>query len=90
MRDCNVIRSNHESERRGETFASGKNYAGRNPNQACVTADAASWKSRLETRLRLCENYVEAMWLMLQAEELTISSSQPEKRTPLENFSMKR
>jgi hypothetical protein len=69
-------------------FCLKKNYSG--PQPACVTAEAASCKFRRETRLELCENYVKAMWLMLQAEEADDFVIAPEKRSPLENFSMKR
>lgn len=66
---CNGILFNHESERRGETFVSRK-----------ITRAATRIKLGLQKRLYLgnldarrdwgyAKDYVEAMWLMLQAEE---------------------
>lgn len=66
---CNGILFNHESERRGETFVSRK-----------ITRAATRIKLGLQKRLYLgnlearrdwgyAKDYVEAMWLMLQADE---------------------
>ncbi len=66
---CNGILFNHESERRGETFVSRK-----------ITRAATRIKLGLQEKLYLgnldarrdwgyARDYVEAMWLMLQAEE---------------------
>jgi GDPmannose 4,6-dehydratase len=66
---CNGILFNHESERRGETFVSRK-----------ITRAATRIKLGLQKKLYLgnldarrdwgyARDYVEAMWLMLQAEE---------------------
>jgi len=66
---CNGILFNHESERRGETFVSRK-----------ITRAATRIKLGLQEKLYLgnldarrdwgyAKDYVEAMWLMLQAEE---------------------
>ena len=66
---CNGILFNHESERRGETFVSRK-----------ITRAATRIKLGLQSKLYLgnldarrdwgyARDYVEAMWLMLQAEE---------------------
>lgn len=66
---CNGILFNHESERRGETFVSRK-----------ITRAATRIKLGLQKKLYLgnldarrdwgyAKDYVEAMWLMLQAEE---------------------
>lgn len=66
---CNGILFNHESERRGETFVSRK-----------ITRAATRIKLGLQDKLYLgnldarrdwgyARDYVEAMWLMLQAEE---------------------
>jgi len=66
---CNGILFNHESERRGETFVSRK-----------ITRAATRIKLGLQQKLYLgnldarrdwgyAKDYVEAMWLMLQAEE---------------------
>jgi GDPmannose 4,6-dehydratase len=66
---CNGILFNHESERRGETFVSRK-----------ITRAATRIKLGLQQRLYLgnlesrrdwghAKDYVEAMWLMLQADE---------------------
>ena len=66
---CNGILFNHESERRGETFVTRK-----------ITRAAARIKLELQEKLYLgnldakrdwghAEDYVEAMWLMLQQEE---------------------
>jgi GDPmannose 4,6-dehydratase len=66
---CNGILFNHESERRGETFVSRK-----------ITRAATRIKLGLQQRLYLgnlesrrdwghARDYVEAMWLMLQADE---------------------
>ena len=66
---CNGILFNHESERRGETFVSRK-----------ITRAATRIKLGLQKRLYLgnldaqrdwghARDYVEAMWLMLQAEQ---------------------
>lgn len=66
---CNGILFNHESERRGETFISRK-----------ITRAATRIKLGLQDKLYLgnldarrdwgyAKDYVEAMWLMLQAEE---------------------
>jgi GDPmannose 4,6-dehydratase len=66
---CNGILFNHESERRGETFVSRK-----------ITRAATRIKLGLQNKLYLgnidarrdwgyARDYVEAMWLMLQAEE---------------------
>lgn len=66
---CNGIMFNHESERRGETFVSRK-----------ITRAAARIKLGLQKKLYLgnldarrdwghAKDYVEAMWLMLQADE---------------------
>jgi GDPmannose 4,6-dehydratase len=66
---CNGILFNHESERRGETFVSRK-----------ITRAATRIKLGLQTKLYLgnldarrdwgyAKDYVEAMWLMLQADE---------------------
>ena len=68
MYACCGILFNHESERRGETFVSRK-----------ITRAAAAIKLRLQERLYLgnldarrdwgyAKDYVEAMWLMLQAD----------------------
>ena len=68
---ANGILFNHESERRGETFVTRK-----------ITRAAARIKLRLQEKLYLgnleakrdwghAEDYVEAMWLMLQHEEPT-------------------
>jgi GDPmannose 4,6-dehydratase len=66
---CNGILFNHESERRGETFVSRK-----------ITRAATRIKLGLQNRLFMgnldarrdwghAKDYVEAMWLMLQADE---------------------
>ncbi len=66
---CNGILFNHESERRGETFVSRK-----------ITRAAARIKLGLQQKLYMgnldarrdwgyARDYVEAMWLMMQAEE---------------------
>ena len=66
---CNGILFNHESERRGETFVSRK-----------ITRAAARIKLGLQEKLYMgnldarrdwgyARDYVEAMWLMMQAEE---------------------
>jgi GDPmannose 4,6-dehydratase len=66
---CNGILFNHESERRGETFVSRK-----------ITRAATRIKLGLQNKLYLgnldarrdwghAKDYVEAMWLMLQADE---------------------
>ncbi|HEX6183258.1 MAG TPA: GDP-mannose 4,6-dehydratase [Pyrinomonadaceae bacterium] len=66
---CNGILFNHESERRGETFVSRK-----------ITRAAARIKHGLQEKLYMgnldarrdwgyARDYVEAMWLMMQAEE---------------------
>ena len=66
---CNGILFNHESERRGETFVSRK-----------ITRAATRIKLGLQTKLYLgnldsrrdwghARDYVEAMWLMLQADQ---------------------
>ena len=66
---CNGILFNHESPRRGETFVTRKITRAAARIQAGTAGQTLSRQPGCEARLGLRQEYVEAMWLMLQQDK---------------------